>query len=176
MNLKINIVLLLILTVFNCSELDKLTEFDITKDFNTTIEIAIPDNNGGSSSSLSESTTIDISTNEEIKKNLDLIQNITINTLTYEISNFTGAENAAITNASFNIGEISIAVNDVNLKQSDDNNTIYSIDDTNQLKSIATYLKNNTSVTITISGTLSATPVTFDVIIELDSTFTIDVI
>lgn len=176
MKLKINLVLLLILTVFNCSEIDKLTEFDVTDDFNTTIEISIPDNDGGNSITLSESSTIDIATNAEIKKNLNLIQDITINSLTYEVSDFTGAENATITNVSLNIGETTIAVNDVNLKQSDDNNTIYSIENASQLKSIAAYLKNASSVTVTLSGTLSATPVTFDVIIELDSTFTIDVI
>ncbi|MFI1770345.1 hypothetical protein [Thalassobellus citreus] len=176
MRLKINLLLLLIATVFNCSEIDKLTEFDITEDFDTSIEISIPDNDGGNATSLSESSTIDISTNAEINKNLDLIQDATINSLTYEISDFTGAENATITNASLNIGGTIIAVNAINLKQSDDNNTIYSIENTDKLKGIATYLKNNSTATITLSGELSTTPVTFNIIIELESTFTIDVI
>ncbi|MFI1745541.1 hypothetical protein [Thalassobellus sediminis] len=176
MKLKINLVLLLIATVFNCSELDKLTEFDITEDFDTTIEISIPDNDGGKAVALSESSSIDISSNEEINKNLDLIQDITINSLTYEVSNFTGAENATITNAILSIGDISIEVSDINLKQSDDNNTVYNIESPNELKNIATYLRNNSAATITLSGELSATPVTFKIKINIDSTFTIDVI
>jgi len=44
------------------------------------------------------------------------------------------------------------------------------------LNDIANTLLNGTTVTVSLSGTVDATPVTFDVIIIVDATVTIDLI
>lgn len=176
MKTKISILLLALVTVLSCDELDKLTEFDVTEDFRTSVSIVLEDNNGGMASSLNESSTIDIASNQDIKDNLDLIESITINTLTYEISNFTGASGTTITQASINFADQSIAVDDINLSEADSNNTLFTISDSDKIGNIATYLKTNNVLTVTVSGTVSNTPASFDVIVDLDATVKIDVI
>ncbi|MEP5340585.1 MAG: hypothetical protein ABJL44_03245 [Algibacter sp.] len=176
MKTKISILALVFLTVLSCNELDKLTEFDITEDFDTTLNISIPDNSEGMEYSFEETTTIDIASNEDIQENLDLIENVTLNALTYEISNFDGAEDTTITEASINFADINISVADINLKEADTNNTVFDIIDAEKLEDIANTLKSNNELTVTLTGTISDTPATFDIIIILDTTFTIDVI
>ena len=54
MKTKISILALVFLTVLSCNELDKLTEFDITEDFDTTLNVSIPDNSEGMEYSFEE--------------------------------------------------------------------------------------------------------------------------
>jgi hypothetical protein len=172
---KISLLLFVILSAFSCDELDELTEFNITEGFSTTVTISAIENEG----SFDRSETIDIASNQEISDNLNLIQNISLNSLTYEISNFIpgeGAEDAMISEASLTLGSTSISVENINLQESDDNNIVYPIEDTNLLNAIANALESNTALTASLSGTLDSTPVTFDVIINLDVTVTIDVL
>lgn len=176
MKTKISILLLALTTLFSCDELDKLTEFDVTDDFRSSVNISIEDNNGGMASNINESTTIDIASNQDIKDNLDLIESVTINTLTYEISNFKGTSGTLITGVSLNFADVSISIADINLSEADTNNTIFTISDTDNIGNIATYLKTNNLLTVTVTGTISNTPASFDVIVDLDATVKIDVI
>lgn len=173
---KISYLLLLMISAFSCDEVDKLTEFDVTDDFSTTLNVSIPPDSEGMPQSYTKSTTISIVSNEQIKDNLNLIQSISLNSLTYEISNFAGEEGATLTEASLSIGSTSIAIGNINLKTSDDNNTVYNIEDSGQLNAIASALKTDPTITVTVSGTVSETPVAFDIIINIDTTVTIDVI
>jgi hypothetical protein len=173
---KISLLLFVILSAFSCDELDELTEFNITEGFSTSFNIDLPDLGEGMPASITETATIDISSVQEIQDNLDLIQNIAINSLTYEIRDFTGAEDATITEASLSFNGTSISVSNINLQESDDNNTVYEIEDTTLFNSIANDLGNNPEITATITGTINATPVKFDVIVNLDVTVTVDVL
>jgi predicted transcriptional regulator len=169
--IKTSALFLIFISMISCSELDKLTEFDITKNFSTSINVSASEAN-----SFSESTIIDISSNEEIKKNLDLIQNITINSLTFKIDDFSGADNTIVTQASISIGSFNISISDINLKQSLDDSTVYEISNSTELNAIATLLKNSHSVTIVLSGEVSNIPTNFKVTLNLDTTVTVDVI
>ena len=173
---QLSLLLVVLMTAFSCDELDELTEFDISDDFSTTVTIDVPENEGGMSDSFSYSEVIDIATNQQISDNLNLIQNIRLNSLTYEISNFTGAEGETVTEASLNLGSTSISVENINLKASDDGNIVYDIEDTSLLNAIANALESNTALTVSVTGTVNATPVTFDVIINIDVTVTVDVL
>lgn len=173
---KITYLLLLMISAISCDEIDKLTEFDVTDDFSTTVNVSVPLDSEGMPQSYTNSTTISIVSNQQINDNLNLIQSISLNSLAYEISNFTGAEGATLTEASLNIGATNIAISNINLKASDDNNTVYSIEDSGQINAIASALKTNPTITVTVSGTVSETPVSFDIIISIDTTVTIDVI
>lgn len=173
---KLNLFLLIIITAFSCDELDELTEFDITDDFSTSVNISVPDLGDGMAGTFSQTASLDISSNQEIQDNLNLIQNVSLNALTYEISNFNGAEGATITEASLSFNGTSVSVSDINLKQSDDANTVYEIADSALLNAVANALKNSPEIVVTLTGTVNATPVAFDVIIRLDATLTIDVL
>ena len=174
--IRLSLLLLIMLTAFSCNELDELTEFDIREDFSTSFNIDVADNEGGMADTFMDSSTIDLASNQDIQDNLDVLQDVTLNTLTYEISDFTGAEGAVITEASLILGNVTIAVANINLQESDDNNTIYELGDSSQLNAIANALQSNTAITTTISGTVNATPVTFNVKVNLDVTVTIDVL
>jgi hypothetical protein len=126
--------------------------------------------------SFSQTATLDLASNQEIQDNLSLIQNVSLNSLTYEISNYTDAPGTTITEASLNFGTTSISVETINLQESDDANTVYTVEDVNLLNSIASTLESNTAITASVTGMVNATPVTFDVIINLDVTVTIDVL
>ncbi|MDP5081053.1 MAG: hypothetical protein NWP87_00245 [Winogradskyella sp.] len=173
---QLSLLLVVLLTAFSCDELDELTEFDITDDFSTTVTISA---DNASEGSFVNSATINLATNQQIQDNLDLIQNISLNSLTYEISNFIageGAEDAVITEASLTLGSTMISVSNINLKASDDNNTLYTVENSSLLNAIASALESNTAITASVSGTVDSTPVTFDVIINLDVTVTVDVL
>ena len=170
---KISVLLLMMISVCSCDDLDELTEFDITEDFSATFNVNIPE---GESLTFTQTSSINIASNQEIQDNLDLLQNVTLNSLTYEINNFVGVEGATVTEASINFSGTTIAVADINLQESDTNNTVYPIGDSAQLNAIANDLENNTEITATVTGTVNAAPVQFDVIVTLDVTVTIDVL
>ena len=171
---KISLLLLVMITAFSCDELDELTEFDITQDFNTTVNIDVPAD--APLLTWTQSSTIDIASNSEIQDNLDLIQDVNLNSLTFEIDNYVGEPGIMLTEASISFGGITIMVAEIDLKASDDTNTVTTIGDTAQLNAIASLLQNNTAITATATGTVSGAPVNFDVIINLDVTVTIDII
>lgn len=173
---KLSVLLLVMISAFSCEVLDELTEFNVTEDFSTSFNISLQENENGTAETFEESTTIDLTTNVDIQTNVDLLQNVSINSLTYEISDFSGVENAKITEASLNFGSTSIVISDIDLQQSDLDNTVYMITDVNLLNAIANALLSNTVITASIIGSVDATPVQFDVKINLDVTVTIDVI
>ena len=96
--------------------------------------------------------------------------------MTYEISNFTGAEGAIVTEASLNIGSSSIAVADINLQQSDTDNTVYTVADSSTFNTIGNALQNNTTITASVTGTVNDTPVVFNVKVTMAITVTIDIL
>ncbi|MEP5255609.1 MAG: hypothetical protein ABJQ39_11165 [Winogradskyella arenosi] len=173
---QLTAILLLMVTTFSCDDLDELTEFNVTDDFTTTISVSASEDSEGQPQSITQSATLDISSNQDIQDNIDLIQDITLNSLTYEITNYTGIEDATLTEGSLTFGTESITLENINLEQSDIDNTIYTISDVSLLNAIATDLENNTVVSILVSGTVNATPVVFDVIVTFDVTATIDVL
>jgi len=169
------LLLFVITMICSCNKIDELTEFDITDSVSTTMNVSVS-SESSEPQTFSEVATVNIATNQDIQDNLDLIQDININSLTYEVTNFTGSENATLTSASLSFDTISIDIENINLQQSDTANTIYNITDSDKLSDIAAILKNSTSITATLEGTLTGSPVVFDVVINLNLTATIDVL
>ena len=165
--------------MFSCDELDELTEFDVDAGFNTVISVAIAEqtDGGDSSATLSETAVIDISENQDIADNFDLIENVSITSLTYQIDNYSvGDDDATITNASITFGSTTINIDDINLKNADDSDTVYEIDNTSQLGTIGNFLENNPVLNVVLNGTVSSTPVQFNIRVNLDTTVTIDAV
>ena len=156
--------------------IDELTEIDFTETVSRTFTVDLPDDSEGEIVNWSESTTIDITSNPEIEDNLDLIKDITINSLTYEIDNFSGVMDAVVTEAFFEFNGNSISIENINLSDSDENNTVYSITDTNLLNQIGDALQTEPEITVSLGGTVSATPVRFDVILNLETTVTAELL
>ena len=136
-------IVLLVTLFFSCDEIDELTELRLTEDFSTTVTVNLPDDSMGMPQSISETTTISLTDSPEIEEYLNLIQDVTINSLTYEINNYSGIENGTITEASVTFNGESIAVSDINLQDSDSNNKVYEIENTDLLTAIGSALENN---------------------------------
>jgi len=187
MKLKTNLALLLFtaLTISSCDEVDKLTEFTVEQDFDTTLNIttavtkeAKPQAKTTEGVSWSEQATIDLTDNEDVSSNLNLIEDVAINGLTYEIVNYSGPDNVAISETTIDFGGTVISIEDTNLKTADDADTTYTIDDTAKLSAIASKLKTDKTMTITASGTIAGDigDVTFGIKLHMETSITIDVI
>lgn len=173
---KLSALVFAFLTIISCDALDELTEFDINDNLTTTFNVSVEEDPQSMPQSFNETTTISITSNQEIQDNIDLIQNVSVNSMTYEISNFTGAEGAIVTEASLNIGSSSIAVADINLQQSDTDNTVYTVADSSTFNTIGNALQNNTTITASVTGTVNDTPVVFNVKVTMAITVTIDIL
>jgi len=171
---KIILLCAVMLTAVACDEIDELTEFDITDDITETFTISVSEDSEDMPQSFTESITIDLASNQDIQDNISLIEDVMLNSLTYEISNFDGMEGTTVTEASINFSGIMVSVADIDLQQSDLDNTVYTLTDSSLLNDIAAILQNNTSITATMTGTVDSSPVTFDVIVTLDVTVTVD--
>jgi len=177
--------LLIAITLTSCDEVDKLTKLTIEQDFETTLDIdtaaskeAKPQAKTTEDGSWSQQVTIDLKDNEVVNANLDLIDDIAINGLTYQIVNYDGPDDVAISNTTLNFGGAEIGIEDTNLKTAQNNSTIYTIDDTTKLETIANKLKTDQSIIITASGNVTGetTAVTFGIKLNMETTITIDVI
>lgn len=172
-NKKAASLILICMTIVSCNKLDELTEFDVTDSFETSINVNVTSENS-EPQAIAETGTLNIGTNQDIRDNLDLIQNISIRSISYEIKNFTGVENTAISNANLNFGNVTLAIEDIKIEQADTANTTFTIDNNGQLNAIGELLKNASSITTSLTGTVSSTPITFEVFITVNLTATID--
>ena len=170
---KISVLLLTMIAVISCDKLEELADLDITQGFTTTINVSISE---GNPETLNEVATFDLASDDLIKENLDLIKDVNINSLTFKIDNFIGAEGATVSEATMSFGDTTITLNDINLEESDNNSTIYSVGDTTQLNAIADELQEATLITVTLSGTVDSTPANFDIVLTLDTTVTVNVL
>jgi len=171
--------LVLILTALSftaCDEADELTQFDITEDFSTSFNINIPQDSEGQPASIEEFAGIDITANPQIEENFNLIESVSINSITYEISTFSGVEGATITEASLTLNGETISIANIDLKASDDADTVYELENAIVFNSLSQMLLNSSEISAGISGTVSGTPVQFDVILNFDITVTIDLL
>lgn len=187
MKLKTNLTLLLLvaLTFSSCDEVDKLTEFTVEQDFDTTLNIdtsvtkeAKPQAKSDTDGSWSQEVTIDLKDNADVSKNLNLIEEVAIKGLTYEIVNYSGPADVAISNTTIDFGGTVITIDDTNLKTADDAGTLYTIDEAAKLATIANKLKTDQTMTITASGNVTGetTSVTFGIKLHMETTITIDII
>lgn len=167
----------------SCDEVDKLTEFDVKQNFETTLNIkassqAAKQNQTTKDATTvwSQTTTINLDENAEISKNLDLIERVAISSLKYEIVNYSGDESAKITDTSIDFGGTTVLIEDTVLKTADAADTKFTVSDADQLSAIATKLKTDKSLTITAQGKVNEQPVTFGIKLYINTTVTIDVL
>lgn len=173
---KITCLLLMIFTIFSCDKVDELTDFDVTSDFEATVNVNLIEDSEGASIGFEKSKTINIASNEEIEENLDLIEEVSINSFTYQFMNYEGPDGGTLSDASITVAGVTIAIDDVDIDAASSAGTVYALEDTSLIEAIANTLKDNPEVTITLAATISSSPVSFDVTATLDATVTIDVL
>lgn len=77
--------------------------------------------------------SFDITSIPEIENDRDFIQSVVINSIEYRFFDFLGNPDAKITEAKFISGKVTVPLDDVNLKNTSDNNTIFEITDQEKL-------------------------------------------
>ncbi|WP_400076823.1 hypothetical protein [Winogradskyella sp. R77965] len=159
------------LNLISCKQDDGITLTPITDDFSATVNI-------NSTSFFDEdhrfasNAPIDISVNDSIEENQDFIIEARLNKLSYEIINYNGDSQTTLTDAVLIIGGISIEIEDLVIQNN--LNTESHVIDRYLLNNIAYYFKDSTSINALITGQLSDTSVSFDVLIRMNITVGID--
>jgi hypothetical protein len=175
-SLKGIILILFITSLTACEEVDELTEFEVTDTISETQNVDVPID-PGMPVQFSVEESFDLTTVQEIEDNRDLIQSVTINSIEYSFSNFSGNPDAVITEASLSSGGVNILLEDINLKSSADQNVIFDITDQDKLLQLSNQLNSNiTEISVTFEGALDGTPVSFDVKFSINLTAVIDVL
>lgn len=122
-------------------------------------------------SRFSSSATLDITNNEVIADNQNFIIDSRVNTLTYEIRNFSGNPQT-INNAAIVIGGTRINIGNIEILSS--LNTENFIRDRFLLNKIAHDLRNTVNINTLFTGELNDNAVSFDVIIKTNLSIGID--
>jgi hypothetical protein len=165
------VIVICYLNLISCKQDDGITLTPVTDDFSTSVNIM-------STSFLDEgqrfasNASIDISVNEIIEENQDFIIEARLNELSYEIVNFDGNAQTTLSDAVLIIGGTSIEID--NLIIENNLNTENHIVDRYLLNNIAYNFKNSTSINTLITGQLSDTSVSFDVLVRMNITVGID--
>lgn len=147
-----------------------------TVNFNTLIDKTISvhvDQTDGSAFTFSTDELMSLD-NDDTHDYLDEIQDIAINSLSYQLKNFSG-DNTGTATLTFMIDGFSLQTHtDVNVKDIVDASEVYTITDTSFLSQIATALKNNQQVTAKYIGDILCdnAAMDFEVKVTLDITVT----
>ncbi len=166
--------------LFNCNKVDELTDIEIDREFETSVNINNNDFRSPGTTTLSNSTTIDISSDPRVEQGLDLIENVDINAINLSIDNYVGDTETTISDIVIVIGgnQITLPNTTINLSEAANNETVFPIGDEATLTRIASALKENPEIDIDFMGTLTSSgePVSFTPNFVIDTTIVIDVI
>lgn len=169
--IKFFAVFLLVFGYSSCDELDKLTEFDIDSTLTGTIPVDVA---GGEMVILNNSVTINIADGgQDIVDNLNKVESVKINSMTYTVMNLFG-DNAGTITADLMANAIVLDTH-TNAVVFDQIGVVHTIDDTTTLNNIANQLKNGSDVVLAITGTsTSEGGMIFDIQVTVDIEVTVD--
>ncbi|MDP5044566.1 MAG: hypothetical protein NWQ06_06270 [Leeuwenhoekiella sp.] len=160
-------------TFTSCDAVDELINIDV--DTTITEDIVITVSEG---ETFSETTTISID-DQDVRDNLDKLDDLQITKLTYQIVSVSGTENVVATgmftasSSTYPWFEASDS-DSVNLTEAAAAGTIYNIDVNQSLvDAFEADLKSGATATLSASGTVSDAPVTFTVRVTADVKVTI---
>lgn len=171
-SLKLIFPVLLFLTIIACDDVDELTEIDttftMTESFNVDVQAGDEE-----LQSFTETATFNLAEDDDVADNLNSIEDVTINTLTYRFSNVEGA-GSRITSAQLSVGSTTISLAAVT--PSEVGSQIFTVADTAALNTIATALRNNPQTTVTYSGEVEDAPLAFTLTASMNVTVVVDVL
>ncbi len=165
-------VLVLVFGYTSCDELDKLTEIDLDTTVTKNIPVNVTDG-VGESVDISNSIAINIADYIDADY-LNDIEDFSISSFTYKVINFSG-DVAGVMTVNLIADGVTLATH-TGVTVSNEVDVMYTINDTAALNTIASNLRNGTSVTFTVSGTsINDGGMIFDIEIKLDLEITADV-
>ncbi len=163
--------LLAVLMFSSCIDSNSIT-ITISNTITETVAVDIPQTNG-----IPHTTNETVNQNlDDIIVNLDDVDSINIDALSYQFKNVNGNSAAIIQNATLAVNGVTIATHtNLNVSQEATNGTVFTISDEVVLNQLETLILNNSTVTVQYSSsTLSdAGPITFDVEVSVDLTATL---
>jgi len=146
-NLKNLVLILSVITIASCDEVDELTEVD----FDTTITKEVVVNLSQTNASLSENVSINLADNNDIEPYLSKIESVTVTSASYVIKDYNGIETAT--------GSITANANSEvfgpfqhTFFTDDQNATVYSFD-ASRLNALGNSLTSNNLLNINLNGT-----------------------
>ena len=172
---KLSFIFLISAVIFiqGCDKIDQLRTIDLDADFNKSFNVNITDNDP---LTVSETFTLSADSVSKLDKYLSHIKDYTVNKVTYQIKNYSGAS-AILLSGHLNFGSISYEIKDLDLKAASDSQTVYEVPfDQVALDAIAADLKDGNSVSGTIDGSVTDKPASFEVYIVISVTANAEVI
>lgn len=166
MKIKIQILatFLILFNISSCgddlAELENLLKIDVDTELTREFKIEI---DAGNNVYFIDQQTLSINDNET-KKYIDQLKDVTIEKLTYKIKNYLGSDVDAVINGEFFVNNTLLLTKSINLKDASDNGTIFEITNLNDINDAASKLKNGEDINIGLRGTSdSNSAIVFDV-------------
>lgn len=166
--IKIFAIIFLTFGLISCDEvkdaIDEITEVEfnttLTESFAMTLE-------SGNEMNVSQSKAISID-NDDTHDYLSKIESVSINSLTYKVTNHSG-DDTANADVDFFADQTILNSHIIVIKEVSDAGTVFEITDVAYLNEIATKLKNGSSVLMGMSGTSNSEGITtFTVVVTID--------
>ncbi len=161
--------LLVVALMTSCDLFDKVDDVSFNSEFE---ESLVVDN--AEAGTYSDEIILDATTDPEVDKFKDKINALTVNSITYRVSNYDGPPNATFdgdmlfgTNGTLG----TIAIEGISLSSTVEQELVFS---QSEIDAIAAQLKDNNTVTVTMAGTFSDGPVSFVITVKIDVTITAD--
>ncbi|NNE30984.1 MAG: hypothetical protein HKN40_01310 [Winogradskyella sp.] len=156
-----------------CEKEAPLTFRTVTENFVVTNTITVT-NSSTVAQQVSSSELLDMSSNQEISDNQPLILGARINSLSYQITDFTGESNAILSDASIVIGGTQFDIEPINLEAASNANFSFEVNDPYLLEQSSQAFKHGTSSVVLVKGILNTTPVDFKVNVIVNISVAID--
>jgi len=178
MKTKLNLIAIVFSMLFfsACDKAEELTTFYVNDTFVIEAPVVIPEDPEGNPQNFIYSSEIDIRENADIDSNFGNIQHLAINDFYLSISDYLANENIFAEDVVVTVGNVIISLGDIDLSAFSATDERIQIGETQQLNEIASQLLNSSTITVSIEGTVSDTPVTFTATAVMDIRVTVNAI
>lgn len=171
--------LIIVALLGSCDLFDKADDVSFSSDLKKSINV----NESSSNSDISYSSdfTIDFSSDAEADKYREKVKDVTVNKVTYKISNFDGTAGTTFTGdlsfgpASGGSFTVATALTNVDLKAASDSGNEFEIPlNQTDINTVTELLKNDKAIKVLVAGTLSQGPVSFILEVKANVKLTAD--
>jgi len=153
-----------------CDLFDKADDISFSTEFKESLNV---ENGIGS---YAKTITLDATTEPEVAKYKEKIKNITLNKVTYKVSNYVGSADATFTgDILFGLnGKLgTVSIDNVNLSQASTSGAEMELDlSQDEVNAVAIQLKDDKAVDVTMAGEFSTGPVNFTVTVKINAKVT----
>jgi len=169
------VVTTIIFLLGSCSLFEDVDDVSFDTTLDETLTVSEPD--AGTNVAYEEVLTLDATSDPDISKYKAKIKGFKVNKVSYQIINYAG-DFSTVFNGSLSFGDassssasVAATVSNLNVKQAYLSGTVYELlINQADIDKIAALLKDDKAVKIYLNGTLSQTPVSFDVNVVMDVT------